>query len=133
MFWKKRNKATADKEGHFPHPYRFCHIYISYKYNQVLFVPYGKTGNGSYSEVDNLIIDSWPCKFGDLQTNIEEVLKRFLDKHEHVKGKWPSYEKSKAPSQKSFESDYIDLRLETDMARSYEEGEVERIRVSAQP
>jgi hypothetical protein len=36
-------------------------------------------------------------------------------------------------SQKSFESEYICLRLETDLSRGYGDGEVERIKVSAIP
>jgi hypothetical protein len=133
MFWKKENKQTLSKDNHFPHPFRFCNLFISEKYHEFLFVPYGKVDNWAHVEVDNLIIDTWPCKFQDLQSNIEEVLKRYLPKTEYIKGKWPSFEKSKAKSKKSFETDYIRIRLETDLSQSYGDGEVERIKVSAQP
>jgi len=133
MFWKKDKQSNSDKEDNFPHPYRFCDLYISDKYKQILFVPYGKVDNGTYAEVDNLIIDNWPCKFQDLETNIEEALKRFSAKTVWIKGKWPSYDNSKAKTQKSYEADYIRLRLETDRNRSYGDGEVERIKVTAQP
>lgn len=133
MFWKKDKQSNSVKQDNFSHPYRFCDIYISDKYKQILFVPYGKVDNGMYAEVDNLIIDSWPCKFQDLETNIEEVLRRFLPKTIYAKGEWPSFDKSKAKSKKSYESDYIRLRLETDTSRGYGDGEVERIKVTAQP
>jgi hypothetical protein len=86
-----------------------------------------------YTELDNLIIDNWPCKFQDLEINIEEVLRRSLAKAIYAKGNWPSFERSKAKSQKSYETDYIKLRLETDLSRSYGEGEVERVKVTARP
>ena len=133
MFWKKENNHASSNESHFPRPYRFCDIYISEKYHEILFVPYGKVDPGMHAEVDNLIIDKWPCRFEDLQTNIEEVLKRYLPKTTYTKGKWPSFDTSKAKSQKSYEADYVRLRLETDLSRSYGDGEVERIKVSAQP
>lgn len=133
MFFIKNKEINRPKADDFPHPRRFCDLYISDKYKEILFVPWGKVDNGMYAEVDNLIIDVWPCKFQDLQQNIENVLKRYLSKTAYVKGKWPSLDNSQAKSQKSFESDYIRIRLETDTSRSYSDGEVERIKVSAQP
>ena len=133
MFWKKDKESNSVKEENSPYPYRFGDLYISDKYKQILFVPYGKVDNGTYAEVDNLIIDNWPCKFQDLETNLEAILKRFSAKTILVKGKWPSYDNSKAKTQKSYEADYIRLRLETDRSRSYGDGEVERIKVTAQP
>jgi len=127
MFWKKKTQDKSSRQR------RFCDLYISDKYKQIIFVPYGKADSGLYAEVDNLIIDAWPCKFQDLQTNIEETLNRYLPSTVYVKSKWPSYENSKAKSQKSFESDYIRIRLETDLSRPYGDGEVERIEVSATP
>lgn len=86
-----------------------------------------------YVELDNLIIDKWPCRFQDLQTNIEEALKRFSPTATYIKGKWLGFERSQAKSQRSYETDYIRIRLETDLSRSYEDGEVERIKVTAHP
>jgi hypothetical protein len=133
MFWKKNKQPTPDNEDYFPHPYRFCNLFISDKHKQILFVPYGQVDNGMYAEIDNIIVDNWPCKFEDLETNIEVTLKRFSNKITWIKGKWPSYDTSKAKSQQSYETDYISLRLETDRSRSYGDGEVERIKVTAQP
>jgi len=133
MFWKKDKQPNLPKEDNITYPYRFCDVYISDKYKQILFVPHGEVGNGMYAEVDNLIIDTWPCKFKDLQTNIEEVLRRYLAKTTWTKGKWPSFDNSKAKSQQSYETDYIRLTLETDNSRGYRKGEVERIKVSARP
>jgi hypothetical protein len=133
MFWKKEKTQAPTTNNEFPHPHRFADIYISQKYHEVLFVPYGRVDNGMYAEVDNLIIDKWPCKFEDLQKNIEEALKRYLSKTTYLKGKWPSFDKSKAKSKKSYETDYIRLRLETDFSRGYADGEVERIKIHAEP
>ena len=133
MFWKRDNKQASANNNHFPHPYRICDICISEKYHEILFVPYGKVENGMHAEVDNLIIAKWPCKFEDLQLNIEEILRRYLSQTTYVKGKWPSFEKSKAKSQKSYETDYVRIRLGTDLSSSYGDGEVERIKVNAQP
>lgn len=133
MFWKKESRQPSISENHFPHQYRFCDLYISDKNREILFVPYGKVNNGMHAEVDNLIVDKWPCKFQDLQTNIEEALNRYLSTTTYIKGKWPSFDRSKAKSQKAYETDYIRLRLETDLSRNYGDGEVERIKVTAQP
>lgn len=133
MFWKKHKKQSSVKGEKKSYPYRFCELYVSEKHKQILFVPYGKTEYGIYAELDNLIIDSWPCKFKDLESNIRETLNRYSERANKQHGNWPSYENSKAKSQKSFESDYINLRLETDISRDYGEGEVERIKVTARP
>jgi len=71
MLWKKNKQSNSDKEDKIPYLYRFCDLYISDKYKQILFVPYGKIDNSGYAEVDNLIIDNWPCTFQELETNIE--------------------------------------------------------------
>jgi len=133
MFWKKNKQSNVVKEDNCPYPFRFCDLYISDKHKEILFVPYGKAGNIMHAEVDNIIIDKWPCKFQDLDTNIKEALNRYLTTTIWKKGKRPSYNISKAKTQKSFETDYIRLRLETDRSRNYGEREVERIKVTAQP
>jgi hypothetical protein len=88
---------------------------------------------GAYAEIDDIIVDTWPCDFGKLQANIEATLAKFAPTVIYVKGKWPSYEASKASSQRAYESDYIKFRLATDRSRSYGDGEVERITVTANP
>lgn len=87
MFWRKENKQISINESQFDHPYRLCDLYISERYHEILFIPYGKVDNGMQVEVDDLIVDKWPCKFEDLQTNIKEVLKRYLPKTDYIKGK----------------------------------------------
>jgi hypothetical protein len=95
MFWKKEKHELTVKNDKHSHPYRFCYLYISEKYKQILFVPYSKQEIGIYKELDNLIIDTWPCKFQDLQTNIEKVLNSFSQLPTNVKATWPSFENSK--------------------------------------
>ena len=133
MFWKRNKKSSSNTQSNFPHPYRFCDLYSSERFKEILFVPYGKIDIGAHAEVDNIIIDNWPCKFENLKNNIEETLNRFLQKTIWEKGKWPSFERSKAKSQKSYESDYVSIRLETDTNSGYGDGEVERIKVTARP
>jgi hypothetical protein len=130
MFW---NRQKPIQQGHFPHPFRFCDLYISDRYKQILFASYGKTGEGFHTELQPVIVDSWPCQFQDLMANIERALKGYIPKAVPVRGKWPSYDSSKATSQKSFEAEYVRIRLETDMTASYGHGEAERIKVSAHP
>ena len=127
------NIQVVTSQDKLPFPVRYCDLYISDKYKQILFVPYGKIDIGINAEVDRVIADSWPCKFQDLQANIEEALNRYLPATTYIKGKWPSYDHSKAKTQKSFELDYLRIRLATDLSREYGEREVERIRVTAQP
>jgi hypothetical protein len=125
--------------GNISFPYRHCDIYISTKYKHILFVPFGRINGGTSAEHENIISDVWPCEFGKLQENIVEALDRGLVAHanfdpfKYRRGKYPSYNNSKAKSESSFRSDYILLRVETDTKREYEKGEVERITVTAQP
>jgi hypothetical protein len=133
MFNKWKNTAVAEKDNHRSYPYRYCALYISSKNRQILFVPYGKMEIGAFAEIDDVIVDTWPCDFGKLQANIEATLGKFAPVVSYVKGKWPSYEASKATSRRAYESDYIGIRLETDQSKSYGDGEVERITVSAIP
>ena len=133
MIWIGTTPTTNEKQINLPHPYRFCKLYISDKFKQILFTPFGQLENGMHAEVNNIIVDTWPCKFEDLQTNIEETLRRFSSNAVYIEGKWPSFDSSKAKSQRSFETDYIPFRLETDLTRNYGELEVERIKVSVQP
>jgi hypothetical protein len=133
MFNRRKNSSIAEKDNHQSYPDRFCHLYISSKYKQILFVPYGKMGIGAHAEIDDIIVDTWPCDFGQLQANIEATLAKFAPAVNYVKGKWPSYEVSKAKSQRAYESDYIRCRLATDQSRPYGDGEAERITVTANP
>jgi hypothetical protein len=121
------------------YPSRHCDIYISTKYKQILFVPFGRIKGGMSAEHENIISDVWPCDFGKLQENINEALDRSLVAHANFdrvkfgRGNYPSYNNSKAKSESSFQSDYVKLRLETDTSREYGKGEAERIKVTAQP
>ena len=131
MFWKKAKEIEQSQQSSLPHPYRACTIYISEKFKQIILVPLGRIAIG-HAELENIITDSWPCDFGQLQSNIEETLNRYQEKTEY-KGIWPSYDNSKSKTQKSFETDYIHFNLETDLSRNYGEKEVERIKVTARP
>ena len=132
MLWFKKSSNDVDRKIFLPYSYRFCKLYISDKFNQILFTPFGEIENG-HAEIDKIIIDNWPCKFEDLQKNIEETLNQFSKNGVYIKGKWPSFDCSKAKSHISFESDYVAIRLETDLKRNYGEHEAERINISAQP
>jgi hypothetical protein len=133
MFWKISKPARPLQQIYLPYPYRSCSLYISNKYKHILFIPYGKAEAGFHVELDNIISDTWPCDFGKLQQNIEEALNRYLPSVTYIEGNWPSYNNSKAKSQKSFEFDYIHISLGTDLSSEYGKREVERIQVSAEP
>jgi hypothetical protein len=133
MFWKKLKKTDLNILEQKRHPYRFCHLYISETYKQILFVPFGKTNSSLYAELDSIIIDKWPCDFGNLQQNILTTLDKFSNLSEYKFGNWPSYNNSKAKSQQSFENDFIRFRIETDKSKPYAAHEAERIKVSATP
>lgn len=133
MLWINSTPVKNEQPVYVPFAYRFCKLYISDRFQQIIFTPFGRLQNGLYAELDIIIVDTWPCEFEDLQSNIEETLKRFSDNAIYVEGKWPSYDCSKAKSHRSFETEYIPFRLETDLSRSYGESEVECIKVSAQP
>lgn len=133
MFWKKSKSSHQAHQNNFPYSHRCCSLYISSKYNQILFVPQGKADIGLYIELENIEADSWPCSFEKLQLNIEDALNKYQSSATYTKGNWPSYNKSNAKSQKSFEFDYISIWLETDLTKEYGKKEVERIKVSAQP
>lgn len=124
MFWKKEMKEIT---------IRSCSLNIGEKYNQILFVPYGQIANGLNVELDDIIIDNWPCDFGDLQENINKTLDKYKPKYIQSDTLWYSQLKSKAKTIKSFETDYLNIHLYTDISRKYGEGEVERISVSTQP
>jgi hypothetical protein len=133
MFWKKSKETDMKMPEQERHPYRFCHLYISETYKQILFVPFGKTSSPIYAELDSIIIDKWPCDFGNLQQNIVATLNKFSNTLEYKFGNLSSYNNSKAKSQQSFENDFIRFRIETDKSRPYTAHEAERIKVSATP
>jgi hypothetical protein len=133
MFWKKSKLSQQSPQSNSPYSYRCCCLYISSKFNQIIFVPQGKADIGLYFELDNIVADTWPCNFERLQLNIEEALNKYQPLATYTKDNWPSYNKSNAKSQKSFELDYISIWLETDLTKGYGEKEVERIKVAAQP
>ena len=124
---------SPKKENFFPYPDRYCWLFISAKFKHILFVPLGRIDIGAHVELDNLLSDDWPCNIGKLQSNIEETLNRYLPSTVHVKGQWPSYNNSKAKSQRSFEFDYISIWVATDNSKGYRGGEAERIKISCYP
>ena len=115
------------------HKSRLCYLYISARNKEILFVPYGKVNNGISAEIDDIIVDSWPCDFKNLQENINATLNKFQNSITYEQGVWPSFRKSKAKSQSSYHHDYIAIRLSTDNSRDYGNGEVERIEISVKP
>ena len=122
-----------DDESNLIFRYKLGHIYISEKYHQILFVPLGGiVEEGIRRELPDIIADKWPCDFGNLQINIEEMLNRFKPLNIEPGFTWPAYEASLAKTRKSFEQDYLMLRLESDSKNPYGEGEAERINVRAQ-
>lgn len=139
MFWncfKRGTKSNFNKESHFPYEKRMCWIYVSDRYEQMLFVPMGKIDPWRYQELENVIVKDWPMEFGELQSCIEVALDSFGQIVEDGNSKdraWPSFDKSKAKSQRSFKADYIKIKLETDLSKGYGEGERERILIRASP
>lgn len=112
--------------------YKLARVYISEKYKEILFVPMGKVNEGTYMETFEIIEDQWPCDFGEMEANLENMLNKYnpqMEKHDDF---WPAYKVSKAKSQKAFTEHYILIRLESDYKNSYGEGEAERINVRAQ-
>jgi hypothetical protein len=118
-----------------PYPELRARIYISEKYNQVLFVPMGciKDSFGSlFMETFDIKSDNWPCDFGDLEKNIEVLLRSYkseIEKHDTL---WPAQKASRAKTKKTFNESYILLTLNSDNHRLYEPGEGERIFVKTQ-
>lgn len=145
MFWKNKNKTPEslnfrnkkeNKRDPFPYPERHCWLYMSSKYNEILFVPMGKIDPWRSCELDSVIIKEWPINIGELQDTIRETLDKWTDPVSNVKlsnDNWHSFNASKAKTQKSFQVDYIQMSLTTDMEREYGQGEVERILVKASP
>lgn len=89
MFRKKSKENDLNKKEVDQHPYRFCHLYISETYNQILFVPFAKTNSAIstiYAELDSIIIDKWPCDFGHLEQNITATLNKFSNLTEYKFG-----------------------------------------------
>lgn len=145
MFWKNKNKISeplkfeANVEGNreaFPYLERHCWLYISSKYNEILFVPMGKIDPWKSRELDSIVVKKWPLNIGGLQEAIQETLDKWTDPVEDIKpsnNNWHSFNKSKAKTQRSFHVDYVQMSLTTDMEREYGQGEVERIVIKASP
>lgn len=145
MFWKNKNKIpeplefetkVEKKSEDFPYRERHCWLYISSKYNEILFVPMGKIDPWSSSELDSIIVKDWPLNIGELQDLIQETLDKWTEPVDDIKpsnDNWHSFNASKSKTQKSFQVDYVQLSLKTDMEREYGQGEVERILVKATP
>lgn len=145
MFWKKKVKLpeplefglnSDEKRERFPYRERYCWIHISSKYDEIVFVPMGKIDHWKFREQDSVIVKKWPLNIGELQNTIQLTLDQWLDSVPDVESSnenWHSFNRSKAKTQRSFQTDYVDIRLATDMAREYGQNEVERIIVEASP
>lgn len=145
MFWKRKSKLPAplefdQKENKtrepFPYSERYCWLYISSRYEEILFVPMGKIDAWKSRELDAVVAKKWPLNIGELQDTIQETLDKWIDSVPDVNpsnDNWHSYNSSKAQTQKSFQVDYVQIRLTTDMERDYGPSELERIIVNASP
>ncbi|MGN6492869.1 MAG: hypothetical protein ACTHLE_12795 [Agriterribacter sp.] len=123
-----------DYPANSPLRYKLARIYISEKYKEILFVPMGGVVHeGMRKELLDIKKDHWPCDFGNLQKNIEEMLNKYEPINPVHEVAWPAFEASAAKTKKSFDLDYIMLRLESDTKNPYSDGEAERINVRAQP
>jgi len=141
MFWKKNKREDltpelekkSDKNTRYSE--RSCWIYLSERYNEILFVPIGYITPWQFRELDKVIIKKWPLNIGDLQECVNITLDNFEKKVDEIDNNdnWFSYKKSKAKTQKSFNADYITFHLKTDFSRDYEDGEVERFNVKSSP
>src|SRR5688500_18101044 len=94
--------------------HRMCYLYICARYKEILFVPFGTVNSGVSAEMDDIIVDSWPCNFGKLQENINTTLDKFKSSITYDSNIWPSFRRSKAKSKTSYQNDYIAIRLATD-------------------
>ncbi len=142
MFWNKKNKENSTselnekKDKKTTYSERSCWIYLSEKYNEILFVPIGNTSEWTFRELDKVIIKEWPLKIGELQKCVNITLDNFEQNAieiENNNDNWFSFKNSKAKTQKSFNSDYIVFQLKTDFTREYADGEVERFNVKSSP
>lgn len=145
MFWKNKSKLPEPlkfgnekdkKRAPFPYPERYCWLYISSKYNEILFVPMGKIDPWRSCELDSVVAKEWPMNIGDLQETIQETLDKWEDQMPDIKPSnenWHSYNTSKAKTQRSFSVDYVQMSLTTDLESEYGQGEVERIVIKASP
>ena len=142
MFWKKNKKENltseqGDIDGNNP-PYseRWCWVYLSEKYNEILFIPIGNISEWEFRELDKVIVKEWPLNIGELQECVNTTLNNFepkVDKIDNNNDNWFSFNNSKAKTQKSFNTDYITFQLKTDFSRDYQDGEVERFTVKSTP
>src|SRR5690606_12896671 len=76
--------------------------------------------------------DNWPCDLGDLERNIEALLRSYnseMEKHDTL---WPAQKASRAKTKKAFKESYVLFMLNSDNQRLYEPGEGERIFVKTQ-
>ncbi len=142
MFWKKNKKEDStselkeNNENSSTYSERSCWIYLSEKYNEILFVPIGNISEWRFRELDKVIVREWPLKIGELQDCVNLTLDNFeqiVSEIENNNENWFSFKNSKAKTQKSFNSDYIVFQLKTDFSREYADGEVERFNVKSSP
>lgn len=145
MFWRNKSKISEPidfksdnkvKREALPFPQRRCWLYISSKYKEVIFVPMGKTNTGMSYELNSVVVKEWPLNIGELQQTIHETLDKWTKSIVEItpsKNNWHSFNASKAKTQQSFQIDYVQMSLTTDIEKGYEQCEVERIIVTASP
>ena len=139
MFWRKKHIREIDishLEAGIPiYRPRSCKVKISSKYNQVLFIPFGKMESWITKELKFVITDNWPLDIATFQNHLGLTLDHYksnLKDEEASNEIWYSYKVSKAKSQHSFEVDYVSLIFES-IDKEYSDGEAEEIKVSAIP
>lgn len=125
------------KNGTIPSPYPelLARIYISEKFKEILFVPMGciEDSFGSlFMETFDIISDTWPCDFGELQNNIEILLSSYKTSMPRHDTMWPAHQASRSKTRKAFSEHYILFHLRSDDKRLYYPGEGERIFVRTQ-
>lgn len=140
MLWKKKKIETPEINSENTHPtkypFRYCNIYISNRYNEILFVPIGKVDDWMYQELNSVIVKDWPLNIDELQNCIVETLNKWKESTERLKpdnNRWYSFNSSKSKSQHSFKVDYVQISITTDMENEYGPEEVERIIIKASP
>ena len=99
MFWKSKNRRpeslelgtkAEEKRESFPYE-RHCWLYVSSKYNKILFVP--------MRELDSVSSKEWPLTIRKLHDMIQETLDKWTDPVSVVlpsNDNWHSFNNSKA-------------------------------------
>ena len=86
---KKQDSASELNEkigNQSQYPERSCWIYLSEKYNEILFVPIGIITEWTFRELDKVIVREWPLKISELQKCVNLTLDNFEKKSPHLCG-----------------------------------------------